>query len=128
MADAAADAALAELAVRPRRGELEGLAAGRIADRAARRSTVARRRRRGHGRVGDELRRRRAARPGGDRRACRTLLDEAARGLRLAAVRAAPRALDRGRRDLEVFLLQHRLDPLLARAARPRSTRSTPRC
>ena len=47
--------------------------------------------------------------------ACRTLLDEAARacGSRPFARGAA---LDRARRDLEVFLLQHRLDPLLARA------------
>ena len=46
--------------------------------------------------------------------ACRTLLDEAARacGSRPFAI-AAP--LDRARRDLEVFLLQHRLDGPLAR-------------
>lgn len=49
--------------------------------------------------------------------ACRGLLDEAARatGSRPFAV-ADP--LDRARRDLEVFLLQHRLEPLLARAGR----------
>lgn len=49
--------------------------------------------------------------------ACRTILDEAARacGSRPFAV-ADP--LDRARRDLELFLLQHRLDPLLARAGR----------
>jgi alkylation response protein AidB-like acyl-CoA dehydrogenase len=48
---------------------------------------------------------------------CRTILDEAARacGSRPFAV-AAP--LDRARRDLELFLLQHRLEPALARAGR----------
>jgi hypothetical protein len=47
--------------------------------------------------------------------ACRTLLDEAMR-----AVGSRPLAtaddFDRARRDLDVFLLQHRLDPLVARA------------
>lgn len=49
--------------------------------------------------------------------ACREILDEAARacGSRPFAI-AGP--LDRARRDLELFLLQHRLDPLLARAGR----------
>lgn len=49
--------------------------------------------------------------------ACREILDEAARacGSRPFAV-ADP--LDRARRDLEVFLLQHRLEPALARAGR----------
>jgi alkylation response protein AidB-like acyl-CoA dehydrogenase len=49
--------------------------------------------------------------------ACRKILDEAARacGSHPFAV-ASP--LDRARRDLELFLLQHRLDPTLARAGR----------
>jgi alkylation response protein AidB-like acyl-CoA dehydrogenase len=49
--------------------------------------------------------------------ACRKILDEAARacGSHPFAV-ASP--LDRARRDLELFLLQHRLDPALARAGR----------
>ncbi|CAN5190106.1 acyl-CoA dehydrogenase family protein [soil metagenome] len=48
---------------------------------------------------------------------CRDILDEAARacGSRPFAV-ADP--LDRARRDLELFLLQHRLEPALARAGR----------
>lgn len=48
---------------------------------------------------------------------CREILDEASRacGSRPFAV-ADP--LDRARRDLEVFLLQHRLEPLLAREGR----------
>ena len=49
--------------------------------------------------------------------ACRTILDEAAR-----ATGSHPFAtagdLDRSRRDLELFLLQHRLEPALARAGR----------
>lgn len=49
--------------------------------------------------------------------ACRTILDEAARacGSRPFAVGDD---LDRARRDLELFLLQHRLDPALARDGR----------
>ena len=47
--------------------------------------------------------------------ACRTLLDEAARACGSRPF-AKAQALDRARRDLDLFLLQHRLDPLLARA------------
>jgi hypothetical protein len=47
----------------------------------------------------------------------RSLLDEAARacGSRPFAI-ASP--LDRARRDFELFVLQHRLEPLLVRAGR----------
>jgi hypothetical protein len=49
--------------------------------------------------------------------ACREILDEAA-----CACGSYPFAvagpLDRSRRDLELFLLQHRLEPALARAGR----------
>ncbi|MGI8441283.1 MAG: hypothetical protein ACR2NV_13995, partial [Thermoleophilaceae bacterium] len=50
-------------------------------------------------------------------RAARLILDEAARatGSRPFAVAGA---LDRARRDLGIFLLQHRLDPLVARTGR----------
>ena len=47
--------------------------------------------------------------------AARSLLDEAARACGSAPF-ATGGALDRARRDLELFLLQHRLDPMLARA------------
>lgn len=47
--------------------------------------------------------------------AAHSLLDEAARACGSAAF-ATGGALDRARRDLELFLLQHRLDPMLARA------------
>lgn len=117
MADAAVAAATAGLRARPRVGDLEGLAMGRIltaqrtidvwlaaaatamdaagSDLAA----VAL-----HGRVAIAD-------------ACRALLDEAARACGSHPFATAG-ALDRSRRDLEVFLLQHRLDPLLARAGR----------
>jgi alkylation response protein AidB-like acyl-CoA dehydrogenase len=115
MADTAVSAAAAALQERPGRGELEGLAMARMltAQRtidvwlaAAARAmdttapdlaAVAL-----HGRaaIAD---------------ACRALLDEAARACGSRPFATAG-ALDRSRRDLEVFLLQHRLDPLLARA------------
>jgi alkylation response protein AidB-like acyl-CoA dehydrogenase len=115
MADSAVASALAELATRPATGPLEGLAAGRILaaqhtisvwlaaaatamdDRGAELPSVAL-----HGRVAIAD-------------ACRTLLDEAARACGSRPF-ARGGALDRARRDLEVFLLQHRLDPMLARA------------
>jgi hypothetical protein len=46
--------------------------------------------------------------------ACRLLLDEAARACGSRPF-ARAEALDRARRDLELFLLQHRLEPMLAR-------------
>jgi alkylation response protein AidB-like acyl-CoA dehydrogenase len=46
--------------------------------------------------------------------ACRGLLDEAARACGSRPF-ARAEALDRARRDLELFLLQHRLEPMLAR-------------
>jgi alkylation response protein AidB-like acyl-CoA dehydrogenase len=115
MADAAVGGALGELAGRTRRGELESLAAGRIL--TARRTISS----------WMETAAQAMDHPGPDlpavalhgraaiADACRSLLDEAAR-----ACGSHPFAhggtLDRARRDLEVFLLQHRLDPLLARA------------
>jgi alkylation response protein AidB-like acyl-CoA dehydrogenase len=115
MADTALADALATLGQRPRRGELEGLAAGRMltAHRtidvwmgaaagamdaaAADLPAVAL-----HGRAAIS-------------QACRELLDEAARACGSRPFARAG-ALDRARRDLELFLLQHRLDPMLARA------------
>lgn len=115
MADAAVGGALGELAGRADRGPLESLAAGHIltAHRTISVWIDA------AGQAMDE--------PGPDlpavalhgraaiADACRSLLDQAAR-----ACGSRPFAhggtLDRARRDLEVFLLQHRLDPLLAGA------------
>jgi alkylation response protein AidB-like acyl-CoA dehydrogenase len=115
MADAALRSALSELADRPTRGPLEALAAGRMIT--------------AHATIDLWIAHAARAMDAGDvdlptiaiaaraaiSDACRSLLDEAAR-----AVGSRPFAcgggLDRARRDLEVFLLQHRLDPLLARA------------
>ncbi len=130
MADGAGAEALAQLAARPRRGELEALAAGRIETalatidlwiaRAAEAMDAA-----GVGADSaqvDELRRVAVQARVAISDACRSLLDEAARacGSRPFAT-ASP--LDRARRDLELFLLQHRLDPLLARAGEERLAR-----
>ena len=49
--------------------------------------------------------------------ACRALLDEALRATGSRPL-ATGDGLDRAKRDLDVFLLQHRLDPLVARAGR----------
>lgn len=49
--------------------------------------------------------------------ACRGILDEAARAVGSHPF-AASGTLDRARRDLELFLLQHRLEPALARLGR----------
>jgi len=114
MADSACSAALATLAERAGRGELEGLAAGRI---LTARSTIdvwlehaAAAMHRSAPELGIVALRARAAIAA----ACRALLDEAARACGSRPF-ARAQALDRARRDLELFLLQHRLDPLLAR-------------
>jgi hypothetical protein len=114
MADAATRAALDELAARPGRGPLEALAAGRILtaqrtidlwmERGARSMDA------GEEALADIAIQARV----GIADACRVLLDEAARACGSRPF-ARGDALDRVRRDLEVFLLQHRLDPLLAR-------------
>jgi hypothetical protein len=49
--------------------------------------------------------------------ACRTIADEAAQACGSRSLIAGD-ALDRGRRDLDLFLLQHRLDPQLAKLGR----------
>jgi hypothetical protein len=115
MADTAVGAALDGLAARPAVSELEALAAGRILtagrtidawlEHAAAAMDV----------VSDELPAVALHARAAISDACRTLLDEAARACGSGPF-ARAEALDRSRRDLEVFLLQHRLDPLLARA------------
>ncbi len=115
MADTAVVAATAALRERPRRGELEAHALGRIL--TAQRTID----------VWLAAAARAMDTPGADlggmalhgrvaiADACRALLTEAARACGSRPFATAG-ALDRARRDLEVFLLQHRLDPLLARA------------
>lgn len=130
MADSAGAAALAELASRPSRRQLEGLAAGRIATalrtielwiaEAARAMDAA---------AEDEAAEDEAAieplrgvsvhARDAIAAACRALLDEAARACGSRPF-ATGSPLDRARRDLELFLLQHRLDPLVARAGEER--------
>jgi hypothetical protein len=114
MADTAVRAALDELALKPGRGELEALAAGRILTAQRTIDLWIERGAQAMDAAEDVLAEIAVQARVGIFDACRSLLDEAARacGSRPFA-RAA--ALDRARRDLEVFLLQHRLDPLLAR-------------
>ena len=111
--DSAVADALGILRAKPRRGALEELAVGRIlVEQAAADLWLAEAGRRAETRSVDlafsvSLREAIAS-------ACRRALDEAARacGSRPFAVGSG---LDRARRDLEIFLLQHRLDPLVAR-------------
>ncbi len=114
MADTAVKGALQDLGARPERSALENLAAGRILT----------------GQRTIELWLGAAARAMDEAgptlpvvavqgrvaiaEACRTLLDEAARSCGSRPF-ATGGPLDRARRDLELFLLQHRLEPLLAR-------------
>jgi alkylation response protein AidB-like acyl-CoA dehydrogenase len=115
MADTALAAALETLARRPARGPLEGLAAGRMLTAHATIDLWIKAGAEAMDRAGPDLASVALHARVAISDACRTLLDEAARacGARPFA-RAEP--LDRARRDLEVFLLQHRLDPMLARA------------
>ena len=116
MGEAAAEAALDALAARGEADDLAGHAAGRIAVavgimEACLSSAAGAARRRD-----DDLRaasvRLRAAVDG----ACREILDAARVAGSGALVRGG--ALDRCRRDLELFLLQHRLDPMVAATGR----------
>ncbi len=115
MADAAAESALGELSGNPKRldEQIACLAAGRI---AASRSTIDA----WFSRAASEVER------GGDvnslsielrievDRAAHTILEEAARACGSRPFARGGR-LDRARRDLELFTLQHRLEPILAR-------------
>jgi alkylation response protein AidB-like acyl-CoA dehydrogenase len=117
MADTAVRGALASLAERGERGEssqLEALAAGRILTHQrtidAWLAQAAEAMDDGSGAVGDVALHARVAIAD----ACRRLLDEAARSSASARANGRdPHA--RARRDLELFLLQHRLEPMLAR-------------
>ena len=118
MADSAADAALADLAARGEPDDLRALGAGRI---VTARATIDRWLEHAAARADED--------PEADLRslsvqlreaiagAARTLLDEAARACGSRPF-ATGGALDRARRDLELFVLQHRLDPMVARLGR----------
>jgi alkylation response protein AidB-like acyl-CoA dehydrogenase len=114
MADTAVRAALEDVAQRPERGPLEALAAGRIVTAQRTIDLWIERGARAMGTVERALPDIAVQARVGIADACRVLLDEAARA---CGSRPFARAdgLDRARRDLEIFLLQHRLDPLLAR-------------
>jgi alkylation response protein AidB-like acyl-CoA dehydrogenase len=114
MADAAVEAMMAELSGRPGRGPIEGLATGRVL--TARRTIslwieAGARAMDSRGNLEAVALHARVAISD----QCRALLDEAARACGSWPF-ARGSTLDRCRRDLEVFLLQHRLDPLLANA------------
>ncbi|MGI8803196.1 MAG: hypothetical protein ACR2KV_13660 [Solirubrobacteraceae bacterium] len=113
MADTAQGCAVRALAARPGAGALEGLAAGRM---LTAQGTI------------DLWLARAATREHPDRAlsvhlrdaiagAATAILDEAARACGSRPF-ATGSALDRARRDLELLLLQHRLDPLVARRGR----------
>ena len=118
MADSAADAALADLAARGEPDDLRALGAGRIVTARATIDSWL-----------EHAATRADAEPEADLRslsvqlreaiagAARTLLDEAARACGSRPF-ATGGALDRARRDLELFVLQHRLDPMVARIGR----------
>ena len=112
IADAAADAALEDLASRPETDDLRALAAGRIAtaqaaiDRWFEHAAAVE----DHRDVSIQLRQAVAD-------AGATILDEGARATGSRPF-ATGTALDRARRDFELFVLQHRLDPLVARLGR----------
>jgi alkylation response protein AidB-like acyl-CoA dehydrogenase len=115
MADGAVDGALAELARRPHRGPLEELAAGRILAAQATISAWLERAARAMDEASHDL-------PGvalnarvGIAQASRAIVAEAESACGSHPF-ATGEALDRARRDLELFLLQHRLDPALAAA------------
>jgi alkylation response protein AidB-like acyl-CoA dehydrogenase len=114
MADTAAVAALDELAGRPGRGQLEALAAGRILTARRTIDLWISRGAEAMDAPDDALPDIAVQARVGISDACRVLLDEAARACGSRPFARAG-ALDRARRDLEVFLLQHRLDPLLVR-------------
>jgi hypothetical protein len=115
MADAAVSAALDELSRRPGRGQLEGLAGGRILTAQRTIDVWMAYAAAAMDRASDDLANVALHARAAISDACRLILDEAARACGSGPfVRAG--ALDRARRDLEVFLLQHRLDPLLAQA------------
>jgi hypothetical protein len=115
MADTAVEAATAALRRRPAYGDLEGLAVGRMLTARRTIDVWLAAAARAMDEAGPDLAAVALHGRAAIAEACRSLLDEAARACGSRPFVTAG-ALDRSRRDLEVFLLQHRLDPLLARA------------
>jgi alkylation response protein AidB-like acyl-CoA dehydrogenase len=117
MGEGAAETALSLLAQRDA-DLFAALAAGRIMGaRSTMRAVIGEEARRvGEGEL-DDLRARSVHLRTAVADACRTILSEAARAAGSRALAAGP-ALDRCRRDLDLFLLQHRLDPMVAEVGR----------
>lgn len=114
-AEAAAQDALGHLAARPSCGELEALAAGRIAGALADLDLWLRAA--PDALAGPDPQRFSVLARDAIARGAALILDEAARACGSRPF-AAGGPLDRARRDLGVFLLQHRLDPAVARVGR----------
>jgi hypothetical protein len=112
MMDAAATDALAALARRPQVGDVERLAAARILTGRQTADVWLAAARDGEPAPGLSIHLRDAV-----ARAASTVLEEAARACGSRPF-ATGSVLDRARRDLELLVLQHRLDPLLARRGR----------
>ncbi len=115
MADCALDAAVGELAARPDAGPLEQLATGRMLTAQQTITTWLQRAACAMDDAAPELPEVALHARVAIAQASRELLDEAARACGSHPF-ATGGALDRARRDLELFLLQHRLDPALAAA------------
>jgi alkylation response protein AidB-like acyl-CoA dehydrogenase len=115
MADCAVDAALDELAARPAPGPLEHVAAGRMLTAQQTIATWLQRAARAMDAAAPELPAVALHARVAVAQASRELLDEAARACGSHPF-ATGGELDRARRDLELFLLQHRFDPALAAA------------
>lgn len=114
MADTAVQAALETLASRALRSELEALAAARMLTSRHTIDVWLARAATAMDAAAPELAEVALHARAAIAAACRELLAEAARACGSRPF-ARALALDRARRDLELFLLQHRLDPLLAR-------------
>jgi alkylation response protein AidB-like acyl-CoA dehydrogenase len=115
MADRALDAALDELGTRPHPGPLEQLAAGRMLTAQQTIAAWLQRAARAMDAAAPDLPAVALHARVAIAQASRELLDEAARACGSHPF-ATGGELDRARRDLELFLLQHRLDPGLAAA------------
>jgi hypothetical protein len=114
MADSAAEGALAELAARPSLGQLEELAAGRILGQIETINAWLERAARAMDTTERDLPALSVHARAAIAEASRVLLDEASRACGSRPFATGGR-LDRARRDLELFTLQHRLDPLVAK-------------
>jgi alkylation response protein AidB-like acyl-CoA dehydrogenase len=122
MADTALEAALAELAARPAPGPVEQLAAGRMLSERDTIDAWLAQAARAMDSVSDALPTVSLNARVAIAAAARRLLEDAARVCGSHPFARAG-ALDRATRDLQVFLLQHRLDPMLAAAGEAELTR-----